>query len=105
MSDKRKYIKNPYAGKKRKAWNKLTTPFLNKWKRKLAKSDKVCITTKGNGSMNMNMEKGGVTMNITTMTWTSMTMTLNKFLSIETETKKRKKWVTCRSKLAKIPIS
>ena len=40
MSDKRKYIKNPYAGKKRKAWNKLTTPFPNKWKRKLTKGDK-----------------------------------------------------------------
>ena len=40
MSDKRKYIKNPYAGKKRKAWNKLTKPFPNKWQRKLAKSGK-----------------------------------------------------------------
>ena len=40
MSDKRKYIKNPYAGKKRKAWNKQTNPSPNKWKRKLAKSDK-----------------------------------------------------------------
>ena len=30
MSDKRKYIKNPYAGKKTKAWNKPTTPFPNK---------------------------------------------------------------------------
>ena len=40
MSDKTKYIKNSYAGKKRKAWNKLTTPFPNKWKRKLVKSDK-----------------------------------------------------------------
>ena len=40
MSDKRKYIKNPYAGKKRKAWDKLTTSFQNKCKRNLAKSDK-----------------------------------------------------------------
>ena len=40
MSDKRKSIKNPYAGKKRKAYNKPTKPFPNKWKRKLAKSDK-----------------------------------------------------------------
>ena len=39
------------------------------------------------------MEKGGITMNITTMILTSMTMTLNRFLSIETETKKRRKWV------------
>ena len=55
--------------------------------------------------MNMNMEKGGIIINITTMTLTSMIMTLNKFLSIETETKNRKKWAICRSKLAKIPIS
>ena len=40
MSDKRKYIKNPYTGKKRKAWNKPVKLFPNKWKRKLAKSDK-----------------------------------------------------------------
>ena len=40
MSDKRKRIKNTYAGKKRKAWNKPTKPFQNKWKRKLAKSKK-----------------------------------------------------------------
>ena len=39
-TDKRKYIKKPYAGKKRKTWNKLTKPFPNKWKRKLAKSNK-----------------------------------------------------------------
>ena len=39
MSDKGKFIKNSYAGKK-KAWNKPTKPFPNKWKRKLAKSDK-----------------------------------------------------------------
>ena len=39
MSDKRKYIKNPYAGKKRKAWNKPTKQFPVKWKMKLAKSD------------------------------------------------------------------
>ena len=37
---KRKYIKNPYAGKKRKTWNRLKEPFPYKWKRKLAKSDK-----------------------------------------------------------------
>ena len=55
--------------------------------------------------MSMNMEKGGITMNIMMMTLTSMTMTLNKFLSIETETKQQKKWVICRSELAKIPIS
>ena len=27
MSDKRKYLKNPYVGKKRKAWNKLKKNF------------------------------------------------------------------------------
>ena len=64
MSDKRKYIKNPYAGKKRKAWNKPTKPFPSKFKRKLAKER---IRTKGNGSMNMN-ERGGITMNIRMMT-------------------------------------
>ena len=37
LSDKRKYTKNPYTRKKRKAWNELTTPFPNKRKRKLAK--------------------------------------------------------------------
>ena len=40
MNDKRKDLKNPYEGKKIKAWNKPTKPFRNKWKRKLAKSDK-----------------------------------------------------------------
>ena len=40
MNDKRKYIKNPYEGKKRNAWNKPTKSFRNKWKRGLAKSDK-----------------------------------------------------------------
>ena len=40
MSDKRKYIKNPYAGKKRKAWNKPTKPFPNKWNRKFNKTNK-----------------------------------------------------------------
>ena len=36
MRDKRKYIKNTYTGKKRKAWNKLTKPFRNN----IAKFDK-----------------------------------------------------------------
>ena len=38
--------------------------------------------------MNMNMEKSGITMDIKRMALTSMT--LNKFLSIETETKNKK---------------
>ena len=61
MSDKRKYKKSL---QRRKAWNKSTKTFPNKWKRKLAKSDKGM----GNGSMNMNMKKGGFTINITMMT-------------------------------------
>ena len=40
LSGKRKYIKNPYAGKKRKAANTPTKSFSKKWKRRLAKSDK-----------------------------------------------------------------
>ena len=40
MGNKRKYIKNLYKGKKKKAWNKPTKPFPTRWKRKLAKSDK-----------------------------------------------------------------
>ena len=40
MSDKKIYIKNPYAIKKRKIWNKPTKLFPNKWKRKLVKSNK-----------------------------------------------------------------
>ena len=34
MSDKRKYIKSPYARKKRKAWNKLAKLFRNRWNRR-----------------------------------------------------------------------
>ena len=59
MGDKRKYIKNPYAGKERKAVS---------GRGNLLNLIKARITTKGNGSMNMNMEKGGITMNITIMT-------------------------------------
>ena len=58
MSDRRKCINNTYAGKKTKVWKKPTKPFLTK----------VRITTKGNGSMNMNVEKGSIAMNITMMT-------------------------------------
>ena len=70
MNDKRKYMKDCCSGKKRKAWNKPAKPFPNKWKRSLLNLIKVRITTKGNGSMNMNMKKGGITMNITMMTLT-----------------------------------
>ena len=47
MSDKRKYIKNPYPGKRFQTSG--TGGFLN--------LTKVRITTKGNGSMNMNMKR------------------------------------------------
>ena len=40
MIKERKYKNNPYEGKKRRTWNKPTEPFPNKWKWKLAKSDK-----------------------------------------------------------------
>ena len=40
MSDKRTYIKHPYAGKNRKGWNKPTKPFPSNRKRKVAKSEK-----------------------------------------------------------------
>ena len=40
MGDKRKHIKKLYVGKEKKAWNKPTKPSPNKWKRKLAKSNK-----------------------------------------------------------------
>ena len=46
MSDKRKYIKNPYAGKK-KALNKPTKQFPVKWKMKLAKSDQGSYYSQG----------------------------------------------------------
>ena len=70
MSDKRKYLKNPYAQKKRKAWNKPTKPFQTSGRESLLNWTKVCITTKGNGSMKMymNIEKGIITRNITMMT-------------------------------------
>ena len=42
--------------------------FQTSKRRSLLNLTKVRITTKGNGSMNMNMEKGGITMNITMMT-------------------------------------
>ena len=51
MSDKRKYIKNTYAEKRKEKLG------IKKWKRNLTK---VPITTKGNESLNMNMEKGGI---------------------------------------------
>ena len=60
--------KNPYTGKKRKAWNKPTKLFQTSGRRSLLNFTNVHIATKGNGSMNMNMEKDGISMNITMMT-------------------------------------
>ena len=47
-SDKRKHKNYPYAGKKRKTWNKPIKPFPSKWKRKLAKSGKGSFYSQGN---------------------------------------------------------
>ena len=55
MSNKRKCIKNCNT------WNKPTKPLLRNL-------EIVRITTKENESMNMDMEKGGITMNITMKT-------------------------------------
>ena len=62
MSDKRKFIKKPYAGKKSKAWKKPTKSLPNKQKRKLPKS-KGSYYNQGKCG---NMEKGSIVMNITT---------------------------------------
>ena len=53
----------------RKAWNKPKNRFQTGGRGSLLNLTKVRITTKGNGSMNMNMEKGSITVNILMMTW------------------------------------
>ena len=58
MSDKRKYTKNPYAGKKKKVGINQQTRFQTSGRGSLLNLTKVRIITKGHGSMNMNMEKG-----------------------------------------------
>ena len=57
MRDKGKYIKNPYAGKKKKLGINQRNRFQASGRGSLLNLTKVRITTKGNGSMNMNMEK------------------------------------------------
>ena len=58
MSNKWKYTKNPYVGKKRKAWNKPTKLFPNKWISKLAKSDKGSYYNQGKWINEHNYGKG-----------------------------------------------
>ena len=58
MSDKRNYAKNPYAGKKEKLGINQQNRFQTSGRRSLLNLTKVHITAKGNGSVNMNMEKG-----------------------------------------------
>ena len=69
MSDKKKYIKKIL---KQERNEKLGTNKQNRFQTigrgSLLNLIKVCITTRGNGSINMNMEKGGITMNFTMMT-------------------------------------
>ena len=64
---KRKYIKN-YAGKKEKLVINQQNRFQTSGRGSLLNLTKVRNTTKGNGSMNMNMKKGSITMNVTMMT-------------------------------------
>ena len=45
--DKKKYIKKLLRRKEKKTWNKPKKSFSNKWKRKLAKSDKVSYYNQG----------------------------------------------------------
>ena len=64
---KRKYIKN-YAGKKEKLVINQQNRFQTSGRGSLLNLTKVRNTTKGNGSMNMNMKKDSITMNVTMMT-------------------------------------
>ena len=53
MSDKRKYVKNPYAVKKEKLRINQQNGFQTSGKGSLLNLTKVRITTRGNGSMNI----------------------------------------------------
>ena len=64
----RKYIKNPYAGKKRKAWNKPKKLFPNRWKKKLVISDKHLYYNQKKWINEYDQEKGCITRNSTMMT-------------------------------------
>ena len=68
LSDRRKYIKKTCAGKKTKLGINKQKRFQTNGRGSLLNLTKVQITTKRNGSMNLNMEKGGIKMNITMMT-------------------------------------
>ena len=62
------YKKSLHRKKKEKLGINQQNHFQTSGRRSLLNLRKVCITTKGNGSVNINMEKGGITMNITMMT-------------------------------------
>ena len=69
MSDNRKYIKEILTQqRKEKLGINQQNRFQTIGKGSLLNLIKVCITTRGNGSINMNMEKGGITINFTMMT-------------------------------------
>ena len=67
MTDKRKYIKNTQKRKEKLGINQQNR-FQTSEKGSLLNLTNVRIKTRGNGSMNMNIEKGGATMNIMMMT-------------------------------------
>ena len=62
------YKKSLHRKKKEKLGINQQNRFQTSGRGSLLNLRKVCITTKGNGSVNINMEKGGITMNITMMT-------------------------------------
>ena len=64
MRYKRKYIKKLTQERKEKLEINQQNRFQTRGRESLLNLTKVRITTKGNESMNMNMEKGGITMNI-----------------------------------------
>ena len=69
INDKIKYIKNPYTGKKKeKLGIEQQNCFQTNGRGSLLNLTKICITNKGNGSMDINIEKGSIIMNITMMT-------------------------------------
>ena len=64
MRYKRKYIKKLTQERKEKLEINQQNRFQTRGRGSLLNLTKVRITTKGNESMNMNMEKGDITMNI-----------------------------------------
>ena len=68
ISDKKNiYIKNSYAGNKKKLEINQQNRFQTSGTGSLLNLTKVRITTKRNRSMNMNIKKGGITIDITMM--------------------------------------